>query len=322
MEIYLDNSATTRVCNEAVDAMMKMLTENYGNPSSLHKKGTDASIALENARESVAEELKCKREEIYFTGSGTTANNTAIFGSVPLNGRKGGRIITSSLEHPSVGEAMKRLAGRGFDVVYLKPDKTGAFSVDELMNAIDDNTLLVSIMAVNNETGSINPIREIKKSLKRKNTNALIHVDAVQAIGKIPLNPAKDGIDLMSVSSHKIHGPKGAGALYVRKGVKLVPHIIGGGQEKGIYSGTEAMPAIAGFGAAVKALPNTGESIKKIQVLRDAFVCQVSKIPGVYINSPEGALPYIVNISVIGVPSQTMVNALSAQGICVSAGSA
>lgn len=322
MEIYLDNSATTKVCREAADAMMKMLTENYGNPSSLHNKGVEASKALENAREILADALSCSKDEIFFTTSGTTANNTAIFGAVNANKRKGNRIITTSLEHPSVNECMKKLEEQGFEVVRLKPDMNGAFSPMELMNAINSKTILISIMAVNNEIGTINPINQIKTAVKRANSSALIHVDAVQGFGKIPLNPSKAGIDLMTVSSHKIHGPKGAGALYIRKGVKIQPHVVGGGQEKGIYSGTEAMPAIVGFGAAVKSLPNLTAELADVKAVRDHFVREVTKIGGVHINSPADALPYIINLSVLGVPSQTIVNSLSEYGIYVSAGSA
>ena len=322
LEIYLDNSATTKVCREAADAMMKMLTENYGNPSSLHSKGVEASKALENARQNIADALSCSKDEIFFTTSGTTANNTAIFGAVNANRRKGNRIITTSLEHPSVNECMKRLEEQGYEVIRLKPDMHGAFSPMELMNAINNKTILVSIMAVNNEIGTINPINQIKTALKRASSDALIHVDAVQAFGKTPLNPSKAGIDLLTVSSHKIHGPKGAGALYIRKGLKIQPHVLGGGQEKGIFSGTEAIPAIVGFGAAVKALPNITQELADIKSVRDHFVREVTKIGGVHINSPENALPYIINLSVLGVPSQTIVNSLSEQGIYVSAGSA
>ena len=322
MEIYLDNSATTKVCRESAEAMMTMLTENYGNPSSLHSKGVQASKALENAREITANALSCSKDEIFFTTSGTTANNTAIFGAVNANRRKGNRIITTSLEHPSVNECMKKLEEQGFEVIRLKPDVNGAFSPAELMNAINSKTILISVMAVNNEIGTINPINQLKTAAKRVNSAALIHVDAIQAFGKMPLNPSKAGIDLMTISSHKIHGPKGAGALYIRKGVKIHPHILGGGQEKGIFSGTEALPAIAGFGAAIKALPSLTSELADIRNLRDYFVREVTKIGGVHINSPADALPFIINLSVLGVPSQTIVNSLSEYGIYVSAGSA
>lgn len=322
MEIYLDNSATTKVCREAAEAMMKMLTENYGNPSSLHKKGVEASKALENARQNIADALSCSKEEIYFTPSGTAANNTAIFGAVNANKRNGNRIITTSIEHPSVNECMKRLEEQGFEIIRLRTDSNGAFSPQELLNAINSKTILISIMAVNNEIGTINPIHMIKTAVRRANSQALIHVDAVQGFGKIPLNPNKTGIDLLSVSSHKIHGPKGAGALFIKKGTKIQPYLVGGGQEKGIISGTEAMPAIIGFGEAVKALPNLSAELTHIKEIRDYFVREVTKIGGVHINSPSDALPYIINLSVLGVPSQTIVNSLSEYGIYVSAGSA
>lgn len=322
MEIYLDNSATTKVCREAAEAMMTTLTTNYGNPSSLHKKGTEASRMLEKARECVANALSAGKDEIYFATSGTAANNTAIFGAAATGKRRGNRIVTTSLEHPSVNEAMKRLEKQGFEIVRLKPNANGAFSPQELMNAINSQTVLVSIMAVNNEIGTINPVANLKAAVRRANSPALIHVDAVQAFGKIPLNPGKCGIDLLTVSSHKIHGPKGAGALYVRKGVTIPPYLVGGGQEKGMFSGTEAMPAIVGFGAAVAALPNLTSELIEVRNVRDHFVREVTKIGGVHINSSADALPYIINLSVLGIPSQTMVNALSEMGIYVSAGSA
>lgn len=322
MEIYLDNSATTRVCREAAEKMTDMLVNNYGNPSSLHKKGIEASMALEKARGHLADALSCSKDEIYFTSSGTTANNTAIFGAANANKRRGNRIITTSVEHPSVNECMKKLEQQGFEIIRLKTDSRGAFSPMELMNFINNKTILISVMAVNNEIGTINPINQLKTAVKRANSPALIHVDAVQAFGKIPLSPQKAGIDLLTVSSHKIHGPKGAGALYVRKGLQLTPHVVGGGQEKGLYSGTEAMPAIVGFGEAVRVLPDPNREYEEIRRIRDGFIKEVTKTGGVHINSSADSLPYIINMSVLGVPSQTMVNALSEKGIYVSAGSA
>lgn len=322
MEIYLDNSATTRVCREAAEKMTDMLVNNYGNPSSLHKKGVEASTALEKARGYIADTLSCSKDEIYFTSSGTAANNTAIFGAVNANKRRGNRIITTAVEHPSVSECMKRLEQQGFEVIRLKPDSKGAFSPVELMNAINQKTILISVMAVNNEIGTVNPVNQLKNALRRVNAPALIHVDAVQAFGKITLAPQRSGLDLMTVSSHKIHGPKGAGALYVRKGLQITPHIVGGGQEKGLYSGTEAMPAIIGFGEAVRVLPDINREYEDIRKIRDGFIRKVTNIGGVHINSSPDSLPYIINMSVLGVPSQTMVNALSEKGIYVSAGSA
>ena len=322
MEIYLDNSATTKVCPEAVNEMVETLTHSWGNPSSLHKKGVEASRVLENARAKLARAFSCSPDEVYFTSSGTTANNTAIFGAVYANRRRGNRIVTTSLEHPSVNEAMKRLEEQGFEVIRLRPDKFGRFSLNDLYSVINKNTILVSIMMVNNELGTINPVQNIKTAVMRAGAPALIHVDAVQAFGKIHVKPSKIGADLISVSSHKIHGPKGAGALYIRKGVRIKPYVVGGGQENGVYSGTEAMPNIAGFGAAVAQLGDIDASFEKVKGVRDRFIEKVTRIPGVYINSPSDSLPYIINMSVTGLPSQTIVNSLSERGIYISAGSA
>ena len=322
MEIYLDNSATTKVCPEAVNEMVETLTHSWGNPSSLHKKGVEASRVLENARARIARVFSCSPDEVYFTSSGTTANNTAIFGAVYANRRRGNRIVTTSLEHPSVNEAMKRLEEQGFEVIRLRPDKFGRFSLNDLYSVINKNTILVSIMMVNNELGTINPVQNIKTAVMRAGAPALIHVDAVQAFGKIHVKPSKIGADLISVSSHKIHGPKGAGALYIKKGVRIKPYVVGGGQENGVFSGTEAMPNIAGFGAAAAGLGDIDASLEKVRGVRDRFIEKVTRIPGVYINSPSDSLPYIINMSVTGLPSQTVVNSLSERGIYISAGSA
>lgn len=322
MEIYLDNSATTKVCPEAVNEMVETLTHSWGNPSSLHKKGVEASRVLENARARIARVFSCSPDEVYFTSSGTAANNTAIFGAVYANRRRGNRIVTTSLEHPSVNEAMKRLEEQGFEVIRLRPDNFGRFSLNDLYSVINKNTILVSIMMVNNELGTINPVQNIKTAVMRAGAPALIHVDAVQAFGKIHVKPSKIGADLISVSSHKIHGPKGAGALYIKKGVRIKPYVVGGGQENGVFSGTEAMPNIAGFGAAAAGLGDIDASFEKVRGVRDRFIEKVTRIPGVYINSPSDSLPYIINMSVTGLPSQTVVNSLSERGIYISAGSA
>lgn len=322
MEIYLDNSATTKVCPEAVNEMVETLTHSWGNPSSLHKKGVEASRVLENARARIARVFSCSPDEVYFTSSGTAANNTAIFGAVYANRRRGNRIVTTSLEHPSVNEAMKRLEEQGFEVIRLHPDNFGRFSLNDLYSVINKNTILVSIMMVNNELGTINPVQNIKTAVMRAGAPALIHVDAVQAFGKIHVKPSKIGADLISVSSHKIHGPKGAGALYIKKGVRIKPYVVGGGQENGVFSGTEAMPNIAGFGAAAAGLGDIDASFEKVRGVRDRFIEKVTRIPGVYINSPSDSLPYIINMSVTGLPSQTVVNSLSERGIYISAGSA
>lgn len=322
MEIYLDNSATTRPCTAAIDEIVKMMTSAYGNPSSQHKLGIDALKALKLARERIANVLSCDDDEIFFTCGGTMSNNAAIFGAAALNRTRIHNIITSQIEHPSVLEPMRNLESKGASVVKLRVGSDGRLSEEELFSAISKHTSLVSIMAVNNEIGSINPVEKIRPALKRCGSPALIHCDAVQAFGKTPLNPTQMGIDLMSISSHKIHGPKGVGALYVRKGLKLPPLIFGGGQEKGLFSGTENLPAIAGFGAAVADLPDIRQTYEKISNLRDYFVSQTQLMDRIFINSPHDALPYIINLSAIDVPSEVMVNYLSSCDIYISAGSA
>ncbi|MDR1629359.1 MAG: cysteine desulfurase [Oscillospiraceae bacterium] len=322
MEIYLDNSATTQTCAAAADEAAKMMTMSYGNPSSQHKLGIEALGHLNKARERIATVLSCSDDEIFFTPSGTIANNTAIFGAAALNKRKGNTIVTTTIEHPSVLQPIGQLEAQGAQVIRLQVDRSGNISEEELFRAVNKNTILVSIMAVNNEIGSINPVHLVQTAVKRSGSPALIHCDAVQAFGKIKLKPAQMGIDLMSVSSHKIHGPKGAGALYVRKGLNLPPYIYGGGQEKGLVSGTEALPAIAGFGAAAAALPDVGMEQVKLSYLREHFLTQIASMPGVTVNSPINALPYIINISVLGVPSEVLINYLSSFEIYISAGSA
>ena len=320
-KIYLDNSATTRPSEAAANALKLAADTVWGNPSALHEGGIEAGRLLDDSRKAVAAVLHSDPSEVFFTGSGTLANNTAIFGAAAALKNRGRRIITTAIEHPSVSECMKRLETEGFEVIRLSPDIYGHFSLDELESLVDGNTILVSVMAVNNELGTVNPVEKIKPVMKRKGSPGLLHSDWVQGFGKISANPAKAGIDLLSVSAHKIHGVKGAGALYIRRGVKIRPYILGGGQESGIYSGTEAMPAIAAFGAACGEI-NINKALESVRAMRDEFVDKLLGIPGVTVNSPADALPYIVNFSAVGVPSQTMVNALSEQGIYISAGSA
>lgn len=320
MEAYLDNSATTCVCKEAADEMINCINSVWGNPSSLHQKGLDAEILLSDARKSVSKVLGCLEEEIVFTSGGTQGNNIAVFGAAHAAQKNAKKVITTSVEHPSVSKAFDRLESEGFEVVRLCVDKFGKIDLNELEKEIDENTALVSIMAVNNELGSIEPIEEAGKIIKEK-SSALFHVDAVQAFGKIPLSVRKIGCDLMTVSSHKIHGPKGAGALFVKKGTKLVSPVVGGGQEKDIRPGTEPMPAIAGFAAAVKAL-KISDSLKKTNELREYLVGSLSKIDGVVINTSSDCLSYITNISLPSLPSEAVLNFLSDMDIFVSSGSA
>ncbi|MCR4925270.1 MAG: cysteine desulfurase [Clostridiales bacterium] len=322
MEAYLDNSATTQLCEEAIAEMTDMLKNNFGNPSSLHKVGTKAHLSLQSAREAVAKKLGCEAKEVYFTSGGTQSNNIAVLGAVNALSRRGKKIVTTAIEHPSVEECMKALEKRGFEVVRLMPENDGKISVEALKNAIDKNTILVSVMAVNNEIGSIQPVNMIKPIIQKAGSPALVHTDCVQAFGKIPVSPSKLGADIISISSHKIHGPKGAGALYVRKGIRLLPEVYGGGQENAVRSGTEPMPAIIGFSAAVNALPDIKAEFEQVKHIRDYFLDKIKKEEAITVNSPEDALPYIINISVEGLRSEPMLNLLSDMGIYVSSGSA
>lgn len=322
MEAYLDNSATTALCRTAKEKTVEAINKYYGNPSSLHHVGMQAQKQLDGARAAVAKSLSCESEEIVFTNSGTLANNAAVFGAAHALKRRGNRIVTTAIEHPSVLEAMKQLEKEGFEVIYLRPDGFGRIDRRDLRQAINSKTVLVSLMYVNNEVGSILPVESVRAAVRTANSPALIHCDAVQAYGKLPVKPAKLGVDLLSASAHKINGPKGVGFLYVRKGVRLAPYVFGGGQEGRIYSGTQPMPAIMGLWGAVEELPEPVLQLEKIRSLRDYFVSQAVNIDGVRINSGEDALPYIINISLLGHPSQTVLNFLSEHGIYVSGGSA
>lgn len=322
VSVYLDNSATTKPCEKAVKKALEMMNENFGNPSSLHLCGYNAKKELDSARHTISAFLGCDDNEIYFTPSGTVANHTAILGTAQARRREGKKVITTLLEHPSVLKHYENLAEQGYDVIYLKPDSNGKINLDELSNAVDENTVLVSIMAVNNEVGSIQEISKIKGIIKEKKSKAYFHCDAVQAFGKILLRPKKMGIDLMSMSAHKIHGIKGAGALFVNNSIRILPSIVGGGQENGLVSGTEAMPAICAFAEAVNDIGNIQKNLDYVESVKNYFVSKIADVEKVQINSPSDALPYIINISVEGVPSQVMLNSLSSMGIYVSAGSA
>lgn len=320
-ECYLDNSATTKPCKKAVENMLYALETCWGNPSSLHDKGIEADELLLKARKAVASALSANEKEIYFTSGGTEGNNLAIFGAAYKNRRKGNRVITTAVEHPSVQKAFDRLQNEGFEVVRLKTDPFGRVSKEDLYEAIDEKTVLVSMMYVNNEVGAIEPVEEIRKAVRFKNSPALIHVDAVQAFGKLPINVRTLGADLVTVSSHKIHGPKGVGAIYIRDGVKLQSVAVGGGQERDIRPGTEAMPNIAGFLGAVESL-TVKESLQKLTKLRDEFTDKLRSVEGITVNSPDDALPYIVNLSLNKLNSETVLNFMSGMGIYVSSGSA
>lgn len=321
-EIYLDNSATTMVCREAAEKAVEIMTEKYGNPSSLHSKGFEAQKELESAREAAASLLGAEKDEIFFTSGGTESNNTAVFGAAEALARRGNRIVTTSVEHSSVLEAMQRLEAKGCEVIYIDPDSSGRISTEKLSAAIDKKTILVSIMMVNNETGAVHPIESVRRIIDRSGSPALFHVDAVQAFGKLPIRPKRLGIDLLSASSHKIHGPKGAGILFVRKGARIIPLHYGGEQERKIRPGTEPLPAICGMGAAIRALPDMNRELEYIRSLEERCRDSLSKIENVHINSDRECLPYIINFSLKGIRSETMLHFIAQKGIYVSSGSA
>lgn len=322
MEAYFDNSATTAPCCEAVKAVAEAMTQSWGNPSSLHAVGNRANALLEKSRNDIAARLSCSPEEIFFTSGGTESNNLAIMGAAHQMRRMGRRIVSTSIEHSSIDDTLNRLEAEGFEVIKLRVDSYGRVNEKDLYAAVNSNTILVSMMLVNNEIGTIMPVQAAKRAVMMARSPALIHCDAVQAFGKMPVKPASLGVDLMTVSSHKIHGPKGVGALYIRKGVKIKPRTFGGEQEKKIRPGTEAMPLIAGFAAAARVLPDPQKELEHITMLRDYMVSKLTEIDGVVINSPPDALPYVTNISLIGIKSEPMLNFLSDRGICVSSGSA
>ena len=321
-EIYLDNSATTQVCEEAAQKVLAIMTETYGNPSSLHKKGYEAQKELDQSRAAAAGLLGAEPSEIVFTSGGTESNNMAVFGAARALKRRGNKIVTTAVEHSSVMEAMEQLENNGFEVVRLLPDKHGRVSSEAVAKAVDEKTILVSMMAVNNETGAVMPIEAVRRIIDRASSPALFHVDAVQAFGKLPLKPKKLGIDLLSASSHKIHGPKGAGILYLRRGKRIVPLHYGGEQEKKLRPGTEPLPAICGMGAAVKALPDMKAEMQQMQELNTYLRQKLSAFDNVVIHSSPDSLPYILNFSVVGIRSETMLHSLEEQQIYVSNGSA
>lgn len=322
MEVYLDNSATTKPCKKACEAALRTMENDFGNPSSLHKKGYDGLQILEQSRGVIAKSIGVDPSRIFFTPSGTVANNTAIFGAAELMKRKGNKIVTTAFEHPSVARCMDKLSQSGFEVVRIMPDESGNISEEAFQNAVDEKTVLVSLMAVNNEIGAVLPFDKIKRIIKRKKSSALLHVDCVQGYMKLPVKPERCGIDLMSMSAHKVHALKGSGALYIANGVRIKPYVLGGGQENNICSGTQAMPNIAAFAAAVGELADIDGRLKTVSELNAYFKTGLEKIGGVTLNSPENALPYIINVSLRGIPSQVSVNYLSSKGVYVSAGSA
>ncbi len=325
MEIYLDNSSTTKVCLPAAEKVMECMTVVYGNPSSLHSMGFAAEKEMTKARASIAKQIGVKENEIIFTSGGTEANNLAVFGAVEAKKRFGNKIVTTAIEHPSVLGCMEQLEKNGFEVVYLKPDMTGAISPEQVMEAIDEHTVLVSMMLVNNEVGSILPIEAAAKAIKQKKSPALFHVDAVQGFGKYRIFPKREGIDLLTVSSHKIHGPKGMGALYISDKVKIRPIVFGGEQQKNIRSGTENVPGIAGFALAAKMIySDLEEKTARMRKLKERFIEGIRQVDHVSVHGlpDETSAPHIVSVGIAGIRSEVLLHTLEEKGIYVSSGSA
>lgn len=325
MEIYLDNSATTRSFDEVAQLMTKVMCEDYGNPSSLHRKGVQAEQYIRYAKETIAKNLKVNEKEIFFTSGGTESDNLALRGCAYANCRSGRHLITSQIEHPAILQTMKQLEEEGFRVTYLPVDEKGCVRLEDLQRAITGETILVSIMHTNNEVGSLQPVEEAGEMIKRMNPRILFHVDAVQGYGKFRILPKKMHIDLLSVSGHKIHGPKGIGFLYVDEKVKIKPILFGGGQQSGLRSGTENVPAIAGLAKAVEIVySDLDREVEKLYRLKEAFVEGVRKIPDIVVNGHPGrdGAPHVISVSFRDVRSEVLLHALEDKGIYVSAGSA
>ena len=319
---YLDNSATTAVCPQAAEKAMEMMTACFGNPSSLHSLGAAAERELSDARRKVARLAGCRPDELVFTSGGTEANNLALFGAAEAKKRTGRHIVATAVEHASVSASCDELERQGWEVTRLTPDPDGALTVEQIAGACRPDTVLVSIMMVNNETGARFPIERMVPAVRRAAPSALVHTDAVQAAGKLPLHASRWGLDLMTVSSHKIHGPKGSGALYIRKGVRLLPRLFGGSQENGLRPGTEAVPLHCAFGAAADAVPPFGEQDVLFSALNRRLTDGLNGRDDFVINSPADAVPYILNLSVPGIRSETMMHFLAERGVYVSSGSA
>ena len=326
MQAYLDNSATTKCAPEVVDVCVKVMSEDYGNPSSKHMKGVEAENYIKEAKETIAKTLKCQEKEILFTSGGTESNNMAIIGTAMANKRKGNHVIVSSVEHSSVKEPFNFLSENGFRVTYLKVDRNGIVDLNDLKEALDDETILVSVMYVNNEIGAVEPIEEIGHIVKSYNPDIVFHVDAIQAFGKLEIKPRRDNIDLLTVSGHKIHGPKGSGFLYIKDKTKVKPILFGGGQQKGMRSGTENVPAIAGLGVACEEIyRNYDANYAHLREVKEAFLKGIATIEGTHINGcvGEDSAPHIVSVSFEEIDkSEALLHALEDRGIYVSAGSA
>ena len=325
MEAYFDNSATTRVFDCVKDAVVNAMAVDYGNAAARHMKGVEAERLIKEARAEIAKSLKVQEKEILFTSGGTESNNTALIGAAFANQRAGKHLITTGVEHASIYNTMEFLREQGFEITYLPVDSYGCISLEELAQAVREDTILVSVMYVNNEIGAVEPVEEISKVIKAKNPKTLFHVDAIQAYGKYVIRPKKQGIDLLSVSGHKIHGPKGVGFLYIDEKAKVRPILFGGGQQKGMRSGTENVPGCAGLGAAVREVYRDHEAkIEKLYQIRERLIAGLKELPGVTINGHEGRenAPQIVSASFEGVRSEVLLHALEDRGVYVSSGSA
>ncbi|MBP3728894.1 MAG: cysteine desulfurase [Lachnospiraceae bacterium] len=325
-EIYLDNASTTRSSEAVRRAVMNCLEDCYGNPSSLHRKGMEAEAVIRKSAQAVAELLRVKEKEIYFTSGGTESNNWAVLGTARARKRQGRHVITSAIEHPSLRGPFEQLREEGFDVTLLPVDSQGLIDPTDLRESLREDTVLVSLMAVNNEIGSIQPWQDLGEILRRNSSLAVFHVDAVQAVGKIPIYPKACSIDLLTGSAHKIHGPKGCGFLYVAEGVRILPILYGGGQQKDLRSGTENVPGIAGLGAAAaEALAHQGSNRAALYALRHQFCQGLGALEGVRVNGPDSdaqAAPHIISASFAGIRSEVLLHALEERGIFASAGSA
>lgn len=325
MEVYLDNAATTKPCEPAVSAVFENMVRDYGNPSSLHGLGLNAENNVCEARKAIAAALVCDPKSITFVSGATEGNNTAVFGAAENYGKRGkNKIVVSAIEHPSVAEPVKQLEKRGYEVVRIKPDRSGTVDADDFLAAVDENTFLASCMLVNNETGAISPVKKIFSAVKRRYPECITHCDAVQGFMKMPIKVSDLNADVLVVSGHKVHAVKGVGAMYVRPGIRIAPLLYGGGQEKGMRSGTESVPLIAGFGAAVRALMGTMKSAQENAAVINAYLLkELNRVGFATINSPsENSSPFITNFSVVGIRSEIMLHFLESREIYVSSGSA
>ena len=325
MEAYLDNSATTRCYKEVAEIVAKTMTEDFGNPSAMHLKGVEAENYVKEAAKAIAKTLKVQDKEIYFTSGGTESDNWALIGTALANHRQGKHMITTPFEHSAVSAPLAWLQEQGFEITVIPVDEEGNLDLKKLEEAIREDTILVSTMFVNNEMGAVVPVEEVGRIVHEKNPRTLYHVDAIQAYGKYKIYPKKMGIDLLAVSGHKIHGPKGVGFLYINEKAKVQPFILGGGQQKGMRSGTDNVPGIAGLGTAAKMIyQNLDENVEHMRELKLYFAKELATLEQVEINGPkpERGAPHILNVSFLGVRSEVLLHSLEDMGIYVSAGSA